>query len=54
MSNIKQWIWEEENSPSVEDMEEYELYCLYHNLKQRYDNTDVLEFFIPLMEDNNE
>jgi hypothetical protein len=50
MSNIKKYLWEEENNPSSKDMEEYQLYCYYLDMKEKYGN-NTLEYFQPLMEE---
>ncbi len=48
MGLVKQKLWEEENEPSLTDLEEYELYVLYSNLKEK--GID-LSFFEPLKEE---
>lgn len=58
MSNIKRFLWEQENEPSLTDLQEYELYCLYEELSQKFrtkTKEELLDFFRPLMEgDENE
>ena len=52
MSMIKKEYWEEYLSPSSEDMEEYELYCYYQDMKKKWlEGNNPLEFFQPLMEE---
>ena len=49
MSLIKTFLYEiEENQPSLTELEEYELYCLYETLKEKGVNT---EYFEPLMKE---
>ena len=49
MSEMKNFLYEEEVSYEDSGMEEYELYLLYRNLKDKGIN---LEYFEPLMEDD--
>jgi len=57
MSSIKHYLWEEmygdeTNPPTLTDMEEYELYCLYSKLKENLKTKEeVMEYFSPLWED---
>ena len=44
MSLVKQYLWAEDNAPSATDMEEYELYCYYVDMVERYNTTAPMEF----------
>ena len=46
MSLIKQRLYEEQCSPTAEDMEEYMLYCYYTDMVERYNKTDKPMEFI--------
>lgn len=48
MGLVKQKLWEDENEPSLTDLEEYELYCLFSKMNEKGIN---LDFFEPLMEE---
>lgn len=55
MSNIKNFLYEEENEPSLTDMEEYELYVLYSRLSENLKTKEeILDFFQPLIEEGGE
>ena len=60
MSSIKnyyydEFIYEEENSSGLTDMEEYELYTLYSKLKKNMKSKEeVLEYFYNLCEEGGE
>ncbi len=45
MSLIKTFLYEieEENQPSITELEKYELYCLYQTLKEKGVNTEYFE-----------
>lgn len=52
MSSIKHYLWEEQNSSGLTDMEEYELYCLYSKLQQNLKTSEEVEdYFRPLWEE---
>ena len=52
MSIIKQEYYEEFFSPSYEDIQEYEIYCYYQDMKKKWlEENNPLEFFQPLMEE---
>ena len=44
MSMIKQRLYEETEAPTCEDMVEYELYCYYTDMVERYNTTAPIEF----------
>lgn len=51
MSSIKRHLYDMQEEPTAEDMQEYELYCLYKTMHERLEAMDMLEFFAPLMEE---
>ena len=44
MSLVKQHLWQEQHAPTAEDIEEYELYCYYLDMVERYNTTAPMEF----------
>lgn len=45
MSMVKQHAYGEQYGPEAEDMLEYELYCYYMDMVERYNTTDPAELF---------
>ena len=54
MSNIKNYFYDKNYSPSAEDLEEYEMYCYYLSMKQRAEAEDFLDFFAEAFEVEND
>ncbi|AIX34430.1 hypothetical protein Syn7803C25_240 [Synechococcus phage ACG-2014f] len=44
MSMVKQHLWQEQHAPTAEDIEEYELYCYYLDMVERYNTTAPMKF----------
>ena len=44
MSMIKQRLYADTEAPTCEDMVEYELYCYYTDMVERYNTTAPIEF----------
>ncbi|AIX44078.1 hypothetical protein Syn7803C25_155 [Synechococcus phage ACG-2014f] len=44
MSMIKQRLYEDTEAPSATDMAEYELYCYYQDMVERYNTTAPEKF----------
>ena len=44
MSMIKQHLYDTEVAPTAEDMAEYELYCYYQDMVERYNTTAPEKF----------
>jgi hypothetical protein len=44
MSLVKQYLYEVDIAPTAEDMAEYELYCYYQDMVERYNTTAPEKF----------
>ena len=52
MSKIKEYILSLEEEIETCNQLEYEFYCYYREVKEKYDDvSDLLDFFTPLMEE---